>query len=212
MNLWSARFHVTYKSANCPSYFLSVSVSTSWAHPAFIVSPCELCVNICMKQRVLRAGSGCLPSLLRKMGSKLGGRKDRIILFVICFPSDGVRALWTLYSKVQIYEGVWKRWRMLLHYLKLPYSNHSVPPPPWSQDCIYPGKAVCVLQYLLTSACSLCMFSLGKTRIPQVTYDRSLTHKISFHLLSFPHGFLVQEQRSGISYYLGVHLTLRTQR
>ena len=109
MNLLSARFHVICKRANCSSYFLPASLSTSWALPAFIMSPCELCVNVCLKQTVLHAESGCLLPLLRKMGTKLGSRKERIILFVVCFLSDGVKMSWKLYSKVQIYERRQKR-------------------------------------------------------------------------------------------------------
>lgn len=85
MNLWLTRFNVTYKNADCSSHLLPVSVSTSWACPVFIVSPCDLCVNVCVKQRVLHAESGCLLSLLMKMGSKLGGREERIILLSPAF-------------------------------------------------------------------------------------------------------------------------------
>lgn len=107
MNLWSARFHVTCKSANYSSYFLPTSLSTSGALPAFIMCSCELCVNVCE----INCAS-CwkwLFALSEEDGHKLGSRKERIILFVVCFLSDGVKASWKLYSKVWIYEGRWKR-------------------------------------------------------------------------------------------------------
>lgn len=48
-------------------------------------------MNVCVKQAMLHAESDCLLSPLRKMGNKLGSTKERIILFVVSFPTDGVK-------------------------------------------------------------------------------------------------------------------------